>query len=86
MRFPAREFRANSAYLQCARLAHNLKSWVSILILPAEVVRWEWKRFRLHFVYLAARVTKHARQVTVTFVGKLRFRDWILDGLAAFVT
>jgi len=83
MRYPAREFRANSAYLQCARLAQNLKCWVALLLLPPEVIHWEWKRFRLHFVYLAARVTRHARQVTVTLIGELRFGDWIMNAFTA---
>jgi hypothetical protein len=83
MRYPAREFRANSAFLLCARLAHNIKCWVCMFFLPTEVLRWEWKRFRHHFVYLAAKVTKHARQVTVHLVGEIKFPDWILKRFTA---
>ena len=48
----------NSAWLEIARLAWNLGKWIAQLALPAEVVRWEWKRFRRHFVYLAAKVVR----------------------------
>ena len=65
MRMPTGDFLANAAFLGCARLAHNLKSWLGQLVLPAETVRWEWKRFRLAFVYFAVEVVRHARQVLV---------------------
>jgi hypothetical protein len=48
----------NSAWLQIARLAWNLGKWIAEIALPSEVVRWEWKRFRRHFVYIAAKVLK----------------------------
>lgn len=65
MRMPTGDFLANAAFLCCARLAHNLKSWLGQMVLPAETVRWEWKRFRLAFVYFAVQVVRHARQLLV---------------------
>ncbi|HSR96402.1 MAG TPA: hypothetical protein VLM79_04985 [Kofleriaceae bacterium] len=55
-RMPVAEFDGNSAWLEIeiARLAWNLGKWIALLALPAEVVRWEWKRFRQAFVYAAA--------------------------------
>jgi hypothetical protein len=62
MRMPTGSLLANAAYMICARLAFNLKSWLAQLsVLPDEVMRWEWKRFRHNFVIIAATVTKHAR-------------------------
>src|SRR6266849_6258888 len=57
-RMPVAEFQGNSAWLQIARLAWNLGKWIAALALPSEVVRWEWKRFRRHFVYIAAKVLR----------------------------
>lgn len=64
-RMPVAEFVGNSAWLEIARLAWNLGKWIAQLALPAEVVRWEWKRFRRHFVYLAAKVVRIGRQTVV---------------------
>ena len=62
MRMPTGSLLANSAYMICARLAFNLKSWLAQLhVVPDEVMRWEWKRFRHSFVIVAATVLKHAR-------------------------
>jgi len=81
MRMPAGDFNANSAFLVCARLAHNMKAWLGMLALPAEVMRWEWKRFRLAFVYFAARVIYHARQIVVRIAESHRFAAQALAGI-----
>ena len=66
MRMPTGTLLANAAFMCCARLAFNLKSWLAQLAdLPDEVMRWEWKRFRFNFVIVAATVTVHARQTRV---------------------
>ena len=56
-RMPVAEFDGNSAWLEIGRLAWNLGKWIAQLALPAEVVRWEWKRYRQAFVYLAVEVS-----------------------------
>jgi hypothetical protein len=61
-RMPVAEFDGNSAWLEIGRLAWNLGKWIAQLVLPAEVVRWEWKRYRQAFVYLAAEVIHRSRQ------------------------
>jgi hypothetical protein len=38
-------------------------------------VRWEWKRFRQAWVYLAAQVTKRGRQTWIRFSQSHRFTD-----------
>ncbi|NOT30116.1 MAG: hypothetical protein HOP15_06685 [Planctomycetes bacterium] len=73
MRMPTGGFLANYAHLVCARLAHNLKSWLALLALPREVMRWEWKRFRKAFVYVAARVIRTARQNILSLADSHRF-------------
>jgi len=74
-RMPVAEFAGNSAWLEIARLAWNLAKWIAQLALPNEVVRWEWKRFRQAWVYLAAQVTKRGRQVWIRFSQSHRFTN-----------
>jgi hypothetical protein len=66
-RMPVAEFDGNSAWLEIARLAWNLGKWIAQLALPSEVVRWEWKRFRQAFVYVAAQVIRRSRQIVLRF-------------------
>jgi hypothetical protein len=61
-RMPVAEFDGNSAWLEIGRLAWNLGKWIAQLGLPAEVVRWEWKRYRKAFVHVAAEVIHRSRQ------------------------
>jgi hypothetical protein len=77
-RMPVAEFMGNWAWLQIARLAWNLGKWIAQLALPAEVVRWEWKRFRRHFVYIAAKVLKKGRRLIVQLSGSHRYLPQIL--------
>jgi Transposase DDE domain group 1 len=77
-RMPVAEFLGNSAWLEIARLAWNLGKWIAQIALPSEVVRWEWKRFRRHFVYIAAKVLKLGRSWVVRLAGSHRFLPDIL--------
>jgi len=72
-RMPVAEFAGNAAWLHIARLAWNFGKWIAQLALPPETVRWEWKRFRQAFVFLAAEVVRHARQVYVRLSASHRF-------------
>ena len=45
-----------SSSTEIARLAWNIGKWLAQLVLPNEVARWEWKRFRLHFVLVPAQL------------------------------
>jgi hypothetical protein len=78
LRMPAGDLLANGAFLRCGRLAHNLKSWICQLALPKETVRWKWKRFRQAFVYVAATVVRHARQIWVRLARSHRFHEDLL--------
>jgi hypothetical protein len=85
-RMPVAEFMGNSAWLEIARLAWNLGKWIAQLALPSEVVRWEWKRFRRHFVYIAAKVLKMGRSLVVRLAGSHRFLPDILTAHARLQT
>lgn len=86
MRMPTGSLLANHAFLVCARLAHNLKAWLAMLALPAEVMRWEWKRFRKAFVYIAARVVLTARTHVLRLAGSHRFAEDIRRGIVRLQT
>ncbi len=81
MKMPTGSFTANSAFLVCSRLAFNLKSWLAMLALPLEVMRWEWKRFRFSFVYLAARVIRSGRRTILRLADSHRYAPVVLTGL-----
>ena len=77
-RMPVAQFDGNAAWLEMARLAWNLGKWIAQLALPEEVVRWEWKRFRHAWVYLAAQVLRVSRQIRVRLAGSHRFARDVL--------
>jgi hypothetical protein len=77
-RMPVGEFAGNSAWLEIGRLAWNLGKWIAQLALPAEVVRWEWKRFRQAFVFVSAQVSKRGRQIWVRLSGSHRFVETLV--------
>jgi len=83
---PTASANANAAFLRCARLAANLKSWLALLVLPTETIRWQWKRFRLAFVYVAVEVIRHARQIVLRILGGSRFHDRFQVGLQKLQT
>ena len=64
-RMPTGSLLANGAFLMCAQIAWCLRVWLSLIALPTDTLRWEWKRFRHAFVYIAAKVVKIAREVVV---------------------
>jgi hypothetical protein len=78
-RMPVAEFAGNSAWLEMARLAWNLGKWIAQLALPAEVVRWEWKRFRQAFVYVSAEFLRRSRQCWLRFSPAHRFLHLLVD-------
>jgi hypothetical protein len=77
-RMPVAEFDGNSAWLEVARLAWNLAKWLAMLALPDETVRWQWKRFRQAFVYVAAQVLRRSRQITVRMSASHRWCDTLV--------
>lgn len=77
-RMPVAEFDGNAAWLEIARLAWNMAKWIAQLALPKEVVRWEWKRFRLHCVLLPAQLIRRARQTWVRLFGARSMVDSLL--------
>jgi hypothetical protein len=78
LRMPTGELFANAAFLMAGQLAWCLKTWLSLLALPKETVRWEWKWFRHAFVYIAATITKGARYATVRLPAGHRFVEHLI--------
>jgi hypothetical protein len=86
MRMPTGSLLANHALLLCARLAQNFKSWLAMLALGDETMRWEWKRFRKAFVYVAARITISGRSWILRLASSHRFAEQIHRGIARLQT
>jgi hypothetical protein len=78
LRMPTGELLANDAFLMTGQLAWCLKAWLSLLALPKETLRWEWKWFRHAFVYIGAKITLHARRAVVYLSGSHRFVEHLL--------
>jgi hypothetical protein len=88
LRMPTGELLANGAFLMMGQLAWCLRTWLSLLALPAETVRWEWKWFRQAFVHVAAKITHGARRAVVYLAGSHRFVQHLLiaaERLRSFV-
>jgi hypothetical protein len=79
LRMPTGELLANGAFMMAALIAWNLRAWLSLLALPAESLRWEWKRFRHAFVYIGAKIISHARMAVVQLAASHRFTPELLD-------
>jgi len=82
-RMPTGDLLANEVWMITAMFAQNLKSWLSLLALGADKLGWEWKRFRLHFVYVLATVSRRARQLFVQFDRRCASTPQLLRGLNA---
>jgi hypothetical protein len=78
LRMPTGELLANAAFLMAGQLAWCLRAWLSLLALPRETGRWEWKWFRQAFVYVAARITQGARRAKVYLAGCHRYVEHLL--------
>jgi hypothetical protein len=85
-RMPVAEFDGNCAWLEIGRLAWNLGKWIAQLALPAEIVRWEWKRYRRAFVHIATDVVHRSRQRWLRFSPAHRFLDQLIDAHAQLQT
>lgn len=80
-RMPTGNLLANEVWMTTGMLAHNFKSWMCLLGLGRKKLGWEWKRFRLHFVYFAARVTKAARQLHLWINSKHSVAEAVVNAL-----
>ena len=78
LRMPTGELLANAAFLMAGQLAWCLRAWLSLLALPKETSRWEWKWFRQAFVYVAARITQSGRRAKVYLAGCHRFVEHLV--------
>lgn len=78
LRMPTGELLANAAFLMAGQLAWCLRAWLSLLALPKQTSRWEWKWFRQAFVYVAARISRGARRAKVYLAGCHRFVEHLV--------
>lgn len=63
--FPSQQFLANSAWLVLAQLAYNLGQWFKLLVLPRSFHADQFKKLRLHWFCVAARIIRSGRQVRI---------------------
>lgn len=78
MRMPTGELLANATFLMAGQLAWCLRSWLSLLALPPQTLRWEWKWFRHAFVYVAAKITQTGRRCVAYLADGHRFLEHLL--------
>ena len=82
MRMPTGELVANGAFMMAGLIAWNIKSWLSLLVLPKETLIWEWKRFRQAFVYVAAKIVTGARVAIARLAASHRFTHQMVEACA----
>ncbi len=62
---PSQNFMANYAWLVIAQLAYNLGQWFKLLVLPASSHSHQFKKLRLHWFCVAARIIRSARSTKI---------------------
>ncbi len=62
---PFSAFAANAAWLEAVLCAQNLTVWTQQLLFDGEHAVCEPKRLRYRLLHVAARLTRHARQLTL---------------------
>lgn len=60
---PSQQFMANWAWLVIAQLAYNLGQWFKLLVLPSSNHRHQFKKLRLHWFCVAARISRSGRRI-----------------------
>jgi hypothetical protein len=60
---PSQQFMANWAWLVIAQLAYNLGQWFKLLVLPPSTHQHQFKKLRLHWFCVAARISRSGRQI-----------------------
>ncbi len=63
--FPFHDFAANTAWLELALTATDITAWAQALTLDGEHQTCEPKRLRYRILHVAAKLTRHARRVTM---------------------
>jgi hypothetical protein len=62
---PFSAFAANQAWLEAALVAHDITVWTQQLLFNGDHKRCEPKRLRYRLLHVAARLTRHARRLTL---------------------
>ncbi len=73
LRVPLYDLVSNWAYMVMAALAWNLKSWFALMMHlkrdRSEYIRMEFRRFLHSIILIPARVSRHARSITIRLLG-----------------
>jgi hypothetical protein len=73
LRVPLYDLHSNWAYMVCAALAWNLKSWFAMMhhrkTHRQETINMEFRRFMASFILIPAMVIRRARTITVRIIG-----------------
>jgi len=80
-RMPTGGYLANGAFLVMGEMAWCLRAWLSLLALPGETGRWEWKRFRQAFVYVGAKIVRGAREALVRISAAHRWAEALVQAM-----
>jgi len=75
MRLSCHEFKNNVVRLALFVLAYNLGNFLRRLVLPPEMARWSLTTLREKLVKIGARLTRHARRLTVQMAEVAISRD-----------
>jgi hypothetical protein len=77
---PFRAFEANAAWLELVLIGHDLLVWTQRLLLAGtELSRCEPKRLRYRLLHVAARLTRHARQLVLHLPRHWPWREALLQ-------
>jgi hypothetical protein len=62
---PSQNFMANWTWLVIAQLAYNLGQWFKLLVLPRVMHSYQFKKLRLHWFCVAARIIRTGRRIKI---------------------
>jgi hypothetical protein len=74
---PFSAFAADQAWLEAALVAHDLTVWTQLLLFDGDHQVCEPKRLRVRLLHVAARLTRHARRLTLHLLADWPWADAI---------
>lgn len=78
---PVQNFYGNWLWWHASALAYNIARWIRVLALPEPFRRCRGKRLRLAFFNVAARVTRHGRQLHLRLPRAYAWADAFIEAL-----
>jgi hypothetical protein len=83
---PFSAFAANQAWLEAALVAHDITVWAQQLLFDGDHQRCEPKRLRYRLLHVAARLTRHARRLTLHLPADWPWADAIAQAFKRLAT